>query len=105
MSKDLKITQLPPEYGEEDLRRLFAVAGQVRYVHLVTDPTSGASRCCAYVTMASEAQAKDAIDCLDGARVEHHSLRVRFAQPRPAPSGPGGGRPRGPAGRGPKQGR
>ncbi len=107
MSKELYVGNLPPEYGEEELRRLFRVAGTVSYIHLVTDPRSGESKGCGYVKMSSEAEAKAAIECLDGARVENHNLKVSIARPQ-KPKGPGQandrhpGKPRGGSGTGPK---
>jgi RNA recognition motif-containing protein len=91
MSKDLYVTHLPPEYGEAELRRLFSVAGTVSYIHLVTDPKTGQSKGCAYVKMSSEREAKEGIDCLDGARIESHTLAVKIALPQ-KPKAPGTGR-------------
>jgi len=113
MSKDLYVTNLPLEYGEAELRRLFAVAGTVSYIHLVTDPGTGQSKGCAYVKMSSEREAKEGIDCLDGARIESHIIGVQIARPQ-KPKAPGaasrpgkgpfkprgGGSDRGPKGRG-----
>lgn len=99
MSKDLYVKHLPHEMTEEELRKLFAVAGKVSYVFLVTDPVSGESRNCAYVKMASEAEAREAINCLDGARLTGTILGVEIARPQ-APGRPktgkrpGAGRPR-----------
>lgn len=99
MSKDLYVKHLPHEMTEEELRKLFTVAGKVSYVFLVTDPVSGESRNCAYVKMASEAEAKEAINCLDGARLTGTVLGVEIARPQ-TPGGPkagkrpGSGRPR-----------
>jgi RNA recognition motif-containing protein len=97
MSKELYVGSLPLQYTEEDLRRLFAVAGSVSYIHLVTDPQTGESKGCAYVKMSSEREAKDAIECLDGARVENHHIKVSVARPQ-KPKAPGASpRPRRPA--------
>ncbi len=82
MSKDLYVTHLPLEYGEGEVHRLFSVAGTVSYIHLVTDPETGRSKGCAYVKMASEREAKEGIDCLDGARIEGCTLSVRIALPQ-----------------------
>jgi len=100
MSKELYVGRLPLEYTEEDLRRLFAVAGTISYIHLVTDPRSGESKGCAYVKMNSEKAAKDAIECLDGAKIEHTTLQVSIARPQKPKvpgAGPRPGRPARPA--------
>ena len=101
MSKELYVGNLPFDYSEEELRRLFNVAGSVSYIHLVSDPVSGLSKGCAYVKMSSEKDAKMAIDSLDGARVEGRYISVSIARPR-TPKAPGaGGRPGKPAGKRP----
>ncbi|MFA5516996.1 MAG: hypothetical protein WDA20_11985 [Desulfuromonadales bacterium] len=82
MSKDLYVKNLPLEMTEEELRRLFAVAGKVSYVHMVKDVKSGEFVGCAYVKMASEAEARDAIVCLDEARVANREIVVVEALPQ-----------------------
>lgn len=94
MSKDLYVKHLPLSYGEPELRRLFSVAGTVNYIHLVTDPDTGQSLGCAYVKMSSEAEAKEGINCLDGARIDNHDIAVSIALPQ-RPKGPGAGPGRG----------
>jgi RNA recognition motif-containing protein len=83
MTKDLYVRNIPPDAGEEGVRKLFSVAGKVSYIHLVTDPKSGEFKGCGYVKMASEAEAKEAINCLDGARLDSgHILSVTEALPQ-----------------------
>jgi RNA recognition motif-containing protein len=83
MTKDLYVRNIPPEAGEEGVRKLFSVAGKVSYIHLVTDPKTGEFKGCGYVKMASEAEAKEAINCLDGARLDGgHTLSVTEALPQ-----------------------
>ena len=86
MAKELYVGHLPFETTENDLRRLFAVAGTVTSVHIITDTESGRSKGCAYVRMATAEAMKDAIESLDGALVEgrrgaatppRHLLRVQ----------------------------
>jgi len=88
MSKELYVGNLPFEYGEDELRRLFSVAGTVSYIHLITDPQTGRSKGCAYVKMSSEREAREAIDCLDEARVDNRTLTVSIARPQ-KPAAPG----------------
>lgn len=102
MSKELYVGNLPFEYGEEEIRKLFAVAGTVTYIHLVTDPRSGQSKGCGYVKMSSEREAKEAIECLDDALVENRHLKVSIARPQ-KPKAPGTPPPARPAGRGRKR--
>jgi RNA recognition motif-containing protein len=94
---------MPYEATEEDLRRMFAVAGTVTSVHIITDPETGKSKGCGYVRMSSEAEVKEAIECLDGALMIDRVITVSVAVPqkpktqKPAPGrrkpGPGS-RPR-----------
>ena len=93
MSKELYVGHLPLEYTEEDLRRLFRVAGTVSYIHLVTDPHTGQSKGCGYVKMTTDAEAKEAIECLDGALLIDRTIEVSIARPqKPQPAGgPRGG--------------
>lgn len=100
MRQDLYVKNIPEGYSDDQLRRLFAVAGKVVAVHRITDPQNGLDTGCAYVTMASEAEAKEAIVCLDEAHVDSTVFKVKLAKPRaPRPSSSagrgGGGRRRG----------
>lgn len=101
MSKELYVGNLPFAYGEEELRRLFSVAGTVTYIHLITDPVSGQSKGCGYVKMSSEREAKEAINCLDEALVEDRRITVSIARPPKPKAGPAAPRAPRPAGQGP----
>lgn len=101
MSKELYVGNLPYETSEEDLKRLFTVAGTVTSVHIITDPETGASKGCAYVRMATEEGAREAIESLDEALVVDRMITVSVARPQKQPQKrPGGykGKPR-PGGR------
>jgi len=102
MAKELYVGHLPYEATNDDLRRLFSVAGTVTSVHIITDPVSGKSKGCGYVRMSSEAELQEAIDCLDGALMENLAITVSIARPqKPQPAGnqPGTPRRKGPAGK------
>lgn len=104
MGKDLFVGNLSFEVTEEDLRKLFAVAGTVRSVHLVTDPKTGLFKGSGFVKMATEAEAKEAAVILDGALLINREIRVSVARPKntgPVPGGAEGGGP----GRGKRPGR
>lgn len=101
MGKELYIGHMPYQATEDDLRRLFSVAGTVTSVHIITDPESGKSKGCGYVRMATEAEMKDAIETLDGALLIDRVITVSEARPqKPKDNRPAGtrGRP-GQAGR------
>jgi RNA recognition motif-containing protein len=80
MSRELYVGSLPFETTEEDLRRIFSVAGTVQSVHIITDRDSGKSKGCGYVKMTTESEAKDAINSLDGATIEHRLITVSIAR-------------------------
>lgn len=82
MAKELYVGNLPYDATEDDLRRLFAVAGTVTSVHLITDPESGMSKGCAYVRMANEDDLAEAIESLDGALLGERLITVSLARPQ-----------------------
>lgn len=91
MSKELYVGNLPYETNEEDLKRLFSVAGNVTSVHIITDPETGESKGCAYVRMASAEDAGEAIESLDEALVGDRMISVSIARPQKQPQmRPGG---------------
>lgn len=93
MAKELYIGHMPYQATEEDLRRLFAVAGTVTSVHIIMDPESGQSKGCGYVRMATDAEAKEAIETLDGALLIDRVITVSEARPqKPRDNRPGGNR-------------
>lgn len=97
MGKDLYVTNISLEATEEDVRKLFSVVGKVAYIHLVTDAKTGQFKGCGYVKMASEADAKEAITTLDGARLINRIIAVCEARPQKTggpKAGPGRGKPR-----------
>ena len=105
MGRELYVGHMSYEATEEDLRRLFAVAGTVVSVHLITDPQTKKSKGCGYVKMATAEEAKEAIVTLDGALLKDRIITVSEAKPqkqKPHPAGGGNRRPgkgAGPAGR------
>lgn len=91
MTKDLYVRNISSEAKEEDVRKLFSIAGKVAYIHLVTDAKTGEFKGCGYVKMSSEAEAKEAITCLDGARLINRIISVTEALPQKPPGEKGGG--------------
>jgi len=80
MNRELYVGSLPFETTEEDLVRLFSVSGTVQSVHIITDKISGKSKGCGYVKMTSIAEARDAINSLDGALLENRKITVSEAR-------------------------
>lgn len=92
MSKELFVRDISFDAGEEDLRKLFSVIGRVTSVHLITDKQSGQFRGSAFIRMSSEAEAKAAINDLDGTLLLNRCISVQAARgkgvPPPLPTEP-----------------
>ncbi len=81
-SKDLYVADIPFEAEEEELQKLFALCGKVRSIHMVTDAKTGVFKGCAFVHMTTAAEAKDAINTLDGVSLHKRIISVTEALPR-----------------------
>ena len=83
---------------EDTLRSMFQSYGTVDRVNIVTDRDSGQPRGFAFVEMAVDAEADNAINGLNGRDVDGRSLNVNEARPKGAGGvgnrGGGGGGPR-----------
>jgi len=90
----LFVGNLPWSMSEEDLTNLFSPYGELEDVHLVTDRYSGRSRGIAFVKFAGddgEANAKAAMEALNGQENDGRELRVNIAEPRKPREDRGGG--------------
>ncbi len=90
MSKKIYVGNLPFSSTESDLRSLFARHGDVTSVNVIMDRETGRARGFAFVEMAQEDSAREAIRALDGTDLDGRSLRVNEAEDKPR--GGGGGR-------------
>jgi len=90
--KELYVGSLSYDVTEYDLEKLFAVSGTVTSVHLITDNVTGEFKGCGYVRMSTEAQAKDAVDSLDGAMLIDRQITVSIANPQKMKPQGGGAR-------------
>jgi RNA recognition motif-containing protein len=91
MSTKLYVGNLSFQTSSGDLEQLFIAAGNVESVNVITDRDTGRSRGFAFVEMASEAEAQEAIKQLNGKEVDGRSLTVNTARPREDRGGSGGG--------------
>jgi RNA recognition motif-containing protein len=91
MGNRLYVGNLPFTTTEIELQDMFAQAGAVTEVLLMQDKFTGKSRGFAFVTMASEDEAKNAVSQLDGKPIDGRPLRVNEARPREERSFGGGG--------------
>jgi RNA recognition motif-containing protein len=82
MNLKLYVGNLPFGASEEDLRKLFAEAGAVQSVKIVTDSYSGRSRGFGFVEMASQAEAEKAISLVNGKIFMDRTLIVSEAKPQ-----------------------
>lgn len=90
MTRKLYVGNLPYAVNEDQLRELFAQAGEVESVNIITDRDTGRSKGFGFVEMATEDEAKEAIKRFNGYSVDNRSLTVNEARPRE--ERPGGGR-------------
>jgi cold-inducible RNA-binding protein len=90
MSKRLYVGNLSYDTTEMSLRDLFGQSGPVTEVKVVLDRDTGRPRGFAFVEMATDAAAQDAISQLNGRDLDGRALKVSEAEERS--SGGGGGR-------------
>jgi cold-inducible RNA-binding protein len=89
MSCKLYVGNLPYETNESDLEGLFAQAGTVASVNVMRDRDTGRARGFAFVEMATEADAQNAISQLNERPFGGRTLTVNEARPQ-VPRGSGG---------------
>jgi RNA recognition motif-containing protein len=97
MSAKLFVGNLSFQATEEDLRELFAQAGNVETVRIITDQFTGRPRGFGFVEMATKEEAQKAVEQLNGRLFRDRNLVVDEARPQPqrGSGGGGGGGPRG----------
>ena len=81
-TRELYVSEISYAAEEEDLRKLFVLFGTVNSIHMVRDPKSGIFRGSAFIRMATAAQAKDALNSLDGTYLVDRCIRVTAARPK-----------------------
>jgi len=97
MSKKLYVGNLSYSTTEGVLSDLFGAIGEVVSVNLITDRMTGRSKGFAFVEMANESEAREAIQQLNGKVVDERTIKVDEARPRRPREpqwGGGGGRRR-----------
>ena len=90
MGRKLYVGNLPYEAAEADLQTLFASAGAVESVNVIRDMATGRARGFAFVEMASDADAQNAISTLNNHQLGGRNLTVNEARPKPQGGGGGG---------------
>lgn len=82
MSTNLYVGNLTFDTTSSDLESLFGAHGQVKSAQVITDRESGRSRGFGFVEMSTPAEAKAAIDSLNGHDVDGRQLTVNVAKER-----------------------
>ena len=82
MAKKLYVGNLSYETTEATLSELFGALGEVLSVNLITDRMSGRSRGFAFVEMAEQTAAQEAINQLNGREVDGRAIKVAEARPK-----------------------
>ena len=67
---------------EEELQSLFSEYGAVDSVKIITDRDTGRSKGFAFVEMANQAEAEEAIKNINGREIDARELRVNESKPR-----------------------
>lgn len=91
MAKRLFIGSLPYDTTQQQLEELFAQAGTVESVNVITDRYSGRGKGFAFVEMGTEEEAKKAIETLNGHNLNGRSIVVNEARPQEDRGNRGGG--------------
>lgn len=91
MARKLYVGNLPFETGEQDIQALFAGAGTVESVNVIRDMATGRARGFAFVEMATDADAQNAIRTLNNHDFGGRNLTVNEAKPKSESGGFGGG--------------
>lgn len=81
MGKQLYVTNISYQATEDDMRKLFSVAGRVANVKLLMDAVTGKSRGIGFVEMKTIQEAKEAVETLDDCLLIDRQIKVEEARP------------------------
>ena len=102
MQSKLYVGNLSYSTTEDDLRQLFAQAGQIKEVIVITDRETRRSKGFGFVEMMTQAEAEKAIQLFNNHELQGRRMMVNIARPREERGGGGmgggmggGGRDRG----------
>ena len=91
MARKLYVGNLPYTTNEQDLQDLFATAGTVDSINVMRDMATGRARGFAFVEMATDEEAQQAITLLNERDFGGRALTVNEARPKVSSGGFGGG--------------
>jgi len=94
MESKLYVGNLSYNVSEDDLRQLFAQAGEIKEVSLILDRDTRRPKGFGFVEMATQAEAEKAIQMFNEYEVDGRKMIVNLARPREERGGSGfrGGR-------------
>ncbi len=95
MGKKLYVGNVSFQASEDDLRELFAKAGEVVSAKLITDAATGRARGFGFIEMGSDAEAQKAISMLNSTSFMDRNIIVSEAKPQERRERGGAGRDRG----------
>ncbi len=78
----LFVAGFPWAYTNDTLRNLFSQYGQITDVAVISDRATGRSKGFGFVTFANEADARKAMEALNGTDLEGRKLVVNIARPK-----------------------
>ncbi|MFH1461298.1 MAG: RNA-binding protein [Patescibacteria group bacterium] len=81
MAKKLYVGGLSYDTTEDTLKDLFAQAGSVESVAVITDKMSGRSKGFGFVEMSSDEEAQKAIEMFNGKEIDGRTVTVNEARP------------------------
>jgi RNA recognition motif-containing protein len=93
--RNLFVGNMSFQTTESDLRTAFEQYGEIARIQVMTDRDTGRARGFAFVEMADEQAAANAIAGLNGKELDGRALNVNEAKPKPERSAGGGGGGRG----------
>lgn len=91
MEAKLYVGNLSYTSNEDDLKALFAQAGTVKSVTIITDRDTGRSKGFGFVEMETAEEAQKAITMFHNYQFQQRTLTVNIARPREERPGGGGG--------------
>ena len=88
---NIYVGNLPYSASDDQLNTMFSEYGSVDSARVIMDRDSGRSKGFGFVEMSSDADAKAAIEALNGQDLDGRPLTVNEARPRAERGGGGGG--------------
>ncbi len=82
MNNKLHVGQLSYSVDNAALESMFAAIGQVTSVKIITDRESGRSKGFGFIEMASDSDAKKALETLNGKELLGRAIKVSVANPQ-----------------------